>query len=360
MPDPADWLHSHLHQRWTEVVFLCLERSFWPLAIPRRCPETGVGNLLLFLVCPAEEDPPSPSLGAGGTPHVVRRVGISKGWIAGFGIIRKDQHRLHRAPKPHPEAGCLVLDSSDVGDGSIHPRVRSLLGLVASLLPFRQISRESQGEAVPAPGAQRQADSQAIPQTDTRHGSRVHPAPVDGVRIALFSTPLNEAGKEIQSGGKNRKKNPDRVDITGWTAKPLIFRLFWVSRGGSELSTIDKASTCLFVRGLWGGCRTASQPLNHAFTSFGTIANGGNQVMVESVCSKKDIVEECGMNKAISHDRNEETQEAKARWFQSLSLTERADLLCQFTDMILSANPNIVEQKDAQSIKGRILVLTET
>jgi len=66
------------------------------------------------------------------------------------------------------------------------------------------------------------------------------------------------------------------------------------------------------------------------------------------------------MNKAISHDRNEETQEAKARWFQSLSMTERADLLCQFTDMILSANPNIVEQKDAQSIKGRILVLTET
>jgi hypothetical protein len=88
--------------------------------------------------------------------------------------------------------------------------------------------------------------------------------------------------------------------------------------------------------------------------------SGGNQVMIESVCSEKDIVEECGMNKSISHDRNEETQEAKARWFQSLSLTERADLLCQFTDMILSVNPNIVEQKDAQSIKGRILVLTKT
>jgi hypothetical protein len=28
---------------------------------------------------------------------------------------------------------------------------------------------------------------------------------------------------------------------------------------------------CLFVRGLWGGCRTASQPFNHASTSFGTI-----------------------------------------------------------------------------------------
>jgi hypothetical protein len=30
-------------------------------------------------------------------------------------------------------------------------------------------------------------------------------------------------------------------------------------------------SVCLFVRGLWGGCRAASQPFNHAFTSFGTI-----------------------------------------------------------------------------------------
>jgi DNA-binding SARP family transcriptional activator len=30
-------------------------------------------------------------------------------------------------------------------------------------------------------------------------------------------------------------------------------------------------SVCLFVRGLWGGCWTASQPFNHAFTSFGTI-----------------------------------------------------------------------------------------
>jgi bifunctional DNA-binding transcriptional regulator/antitoxin component of YhaV-PrlF toxin-antitoxin module len=30
-------------------------------------------------------------------------------------------------------------------------------------------------------------------------------------------------------------------------------------------------SVCLFVRRLWGGCRTASQPFNHAFTSFGTI-----------------------------------------------------------------------------------------
>ena len=66
------------------------------------------------------------------------------------------------------------------------------------------------------------------------------------------------------------------------------------------------------------------------------------------------------MDKAISHDRQEETLEAKARWFQSLSLSERMDLLCFFTDLILSNNPEIVEQKDAQPIPGRVRVLTKT
>lgn len=65
------------------------------------------------------------------------------------------------------------------------------------------------------------------------------------------------------------------------------------------------------------------------------------------------------MKQAISHDRRDETPEGKARWFQSLSMEERAELLCQFTDMILSANPKIVEQKDAQPVEGRILVLTK-
>jgi hypothetical protein len=66
------------------------------------------------------------------------------------------------------------------------------------------------------------------------------------------------------------------------------------------------------------------------------------------------------MDKSISHDRKDETLESKARWFQSLSQSERAELLCQFTDMIFSVNPNIVEQKDAQPVAGRILVLTKT
>ncbi len=65
------------------------------------------------------------------------------------------------------------------------------------------------------------------------------------------------------------------------------------------------------------------------------------------------------MNKILSHDRKEETPEGKARWFQSLSLKERADLLCQFTDMILFINPNIGEKKDAQPVAGRVLVLSQ-
>ncbi len=61
----------------------------------------------------------------------------------------------------------------------------------------------------------------------------------------------------------------------------------------------------------------------------------------------------------ISHDLAEETPEAKARWFQSLSLQERMDLLCFFTDLVLENNPLIVERKDAEPIAGRIRVLSK-
>jgi hypothetical protein len=66
------------------------------------------------------------------------------------------------------------------------------------------------------------------------------------------------------------------------------------------------------------------------------------------------------MKRSVSHNRQEETIEAKARWFQSLSLDERIELFCQYTDMILAVNPRIVEQKNAQPIRGRVLVLSET
>jgi hypothetical protein len=66
------------------------------------------------------------------------------------------------------------------------------------------------------------------------------------------------------------------------------------------------------------------------------------------------------MHLSISHDRAEETAEAKARWFQSLSLEERAEIFCSITDLILDINPRIVEQKRAQPVEGRIRVLRET
>lgn len=45
----------------------------------------------------------------------------------------------------------------------------------------------------------------------------------------------------------------------------------------------------------------------------------------------------------ISHNWQEETLTEKARWFQSLSIAKRADLLCEFTDLILQNNPQIVD-----------------
>ena len=63
------------------------------------------------------------------------------------------------------------------------------------------------------------------------------------------------------------------------------------------------------------------------------------------------------MIKEISHGFAEETMEAKARWFQSLSLSERMDMLCDFTDMILENNPGIAEKRNAKSFTGRVQVL---
>ena len=62
----------------------------------------------------------------------------------------------------------------------------------------------------------------------------------------------------------------------------------------------------------------------------------------------------------VTHNWEDETAESKARWFQSLSLNERMNMLCWFTDMVLGANPRIAEQKDAEPIAGRVLVLTKT
>lgn len=61
----------------------------------------------------------------------------------------------------------------------------------------------------------------------------------------------------------------------------------------------------------------------------------------------------------ISHDFDDETPEAKARWFQSLPLSERMELLCLFTDLVFENNPMIADRKDAKPIAGRVRVLSK-
>jgi hypothetical protein len=66
------------------------------------------------------------------------------------------------------------------------------------------------------------------------------------------------------------------------------------------------------------------------------------------------------MKTGISHDRQEEESVAKVRWFKSLSLAERMDMLCAFTDLALSLNPKLGEKKDAQPTQGRFQILSAT
>jgi len=66
------------------------------------------------------------------------------------------------------------------------------------------------------------------------------------------------------------------------------------------------------------------------------------------------------MDKGISHNRDEETIEAKARWFQSLPLSERMEIMCAFTDLALEINPDLPDRKDAQPINRRFQIITRT
>ena len=59
----------------------------------------------------------------------------------------------------------------------------------------------------------------------------------------------------------------------------------------------------------------------------------------------------------VSHDRSDETLEAKARWFHSLSLQERMDYFVAISDLIYEVNPSLFRARHAEPIEGRICVL---
>ena len=66
------------------------------------------------------------------------------------------------------------------------------------------------------------------------------------------------------------------------------------------------------------------------------------------------------MEFGISHDRSDHSFEAKARWFQSLTLEERMDIFCEMADLVLTVNPKLGEKKaleNARQIQGRVRIL---
>ena len=64
------------------------------------------------------------------------------------------------------------------------------------------------------------------------------------------------------------------------------------------------------------------------------------------------------MDARVFHDRVAETPEAKARWFQALSLEERMEPLCEFTDLILANNPRILDRVHAEPAPGRVQIIS--
>lgn len=65
------------------------------------------------------------------------------------------------------------------------------------------------------------------------------------------------------------------------------------------------------------------------------------------------------MNESVTHDIRDESMEAKARWFQSLSLEERMDLFVAFTNLILENNPDIVKQKYVRPASDSVRVISK-
>jgi hypothetical protein len=64
------------------------------------------------------------------------------------------------------------------------------------------------------------------------------------------------------------------------------------------------------------------------------------------------------MTGSISHDRRDESLDAKARWFRSLSLEERMDVFVAFTNLILENNPDIAKQKSLPPPSDKVRVIS--
>ncbi len=62
------------------------------------------------------------------------------------------------------------------------------------------------------------------------------------------------------------------------------------------------------------------------------------------------------MKPNVSHDRRLETPEAKARWFQSLTMEERMRVFADYMNLILAVNPSITKRKHVEPAKEGIQI----
>lgn len=63
---------------------------------------------------------------------------------------------------------------------------------------------------------------------------------------------------------------------------------------------------------------------------------------------------------AISHTRQDESIEAKARWFQALSVPERMDYLCFVTDLVAENQTRLRKASNAEPSARRVRVLSKS
>ena len=61
---------------------------------------------------------------------------------------------------------------------------------------------------------------------------------------------------------------------------------------------------------------------------------------------------------SLSHDIRDESMEAKARWFQSLTLEERMAVFVAFTNLILEKDPDVVKKKHLPLPSDRVRVIS--
>lgn len=59
----------------------------------------------------------------------------------------------------------------------------------------------------------------------------------------------------------------------------------------------------------------------------------------------------------VAHGFEQESPEAKARWFQSLTTQERMELFCDYTELVLTLNPRIADHKNAEQTARGVRIL---